>query len=376
MALDKRQSQTDILQLLRGRVEMTRADIAAELGLSMPTVINNVNLMVQKGILEECGSEQSTGGRRARRIRLKTDAAYAVGINVAVHHVSMALTDLQGEILENVREEMIFSDTLDWYRELGSRLRNFVDRCGIPGDKILGVGISFPGIIDEDGNEVIRSHIFGLSHMSTDRFRRFIPWPLTIANDANCGCRSELAPGRDSYLYVSLSTSVGGSIMVNGRIFIGDTRQAGEIGHMILVPGGRRCYCGKKGCADPYLSSMLLRNTLQMPELTRKEQMALFFEKLEAGDPDCGRVWDTYLNDLAVLLTNLRMALDMDMIIGGEVGRFMEPHLEELTNKMTGYDLFQRDIDYVLACRPRNAFTAGAANLALDAFIGTLLEQT
>ena len=54
----------------------------------------------------------------------------------------------------------------------------------------------------------------------------------------------------------------------------------------------------------------------------------------------------------------------------------MEPHLEELTNKMTGYDLFQRDIDYVLACRPRNAFTAGAANLALDAFIGTLLEQT
>ena len=82
---------------------------------------------------------------------------------------------------------------------------------------------------------------------------------------------------------------------------------------------------------------------------------------------------DTYLNDLAVLLTNLRMALDMDMIIGGEVGRFMEPHLEELTNKMTEYDLFQRDIDYVLACRPRNAFTAGAANLALDAFIGTLL---
>ena len=180
MALDKRQSQTDILQLLRGRVEMTRADIAAELGLSMPTVINNVNLMVQNGILEECGSEQSTGGRRARRIRLKTDAAYAVGINVAVHHVSMALTDLQGEILENVREEMIFSDTLDWYRELGSRLRNFVDRCGIPGDKILGVGISFPGIIDEAGSEVIRSHIFGLSHMSTDRFRRFIPWPLTI----------------------------------------------------------------------------------------------------------------------------------------------------------------------------------------------------
>jgi predicted NBD/HSP70 family sugar kinase len=103
--------------------------------------------------------------------------------------------------------------------------------------------------------------------------------------------------------------------------------------------------------------------------------MSLFFEKLEAGDPDCGRVWDTYLNDLAVLLTNLRMALDMNIIIGGEVGRYMEPHLEELINKMTGYDLFQRDIDYVLACRPRNAFTAGAANLALDAFIGTLLEQ-
>lgn len=45
--------------------------------------------------------------------------------------------------------------------------------------------------------------------------------------------------------------------MLNGRLWTGDTFQAGELGHMILIPGGRRCYCGKQGCADAYLSPEL-----------------------------------------------------------------------------------------------------------------------
>lgn len=78
--------------------------------------------------------------------------------------------------------------------------------------------------------------------------------------------------------------------MFNGRLWTGDTFQAGELGHMILIPGGRRCYCGKQGCADAYLSPRALKRD----------------------------GWETYLDHLAVFITNLRMLLNMDLVIGAK----------------------------------------------------------
>ena len=56
-------------------------------------------------------------------------------------------------------------------------------------------------------------------------------------------------------IYLSLNNTLGGAFCIDGKLFAGQNQKAGEFGHMILVPGGRPCYCGKKGCADAYCAS-------------------------------------------------------------------------------------------------------------------------
>ena len=137
---------------------------------------------------------------------------------------------------------------------------------------------------------------------------------------------------------------------------------------MLLIPGGERCYCGKHGCADAYLSPKVLRK--------QGETLASFFRRVEKQEKTACETWDTYLEHLAILLTNLRMMLNTDLVIGGEVGTYIAPYLDELCTKAMKYDLFARDIDYIFPCtHTENALSAGASMLALERYSSRLLTR-
>ena len=156
--------------------------------------------------------------------------------------------------------------------------------------------------------------------------------------------------------------------MLDGKLFSGDTWQAGEIGHMLLVPGGKTCYCGKHGCADPYLSPRAL--------VQEGQQLEAFFRQVEAGDADACACWDNYLEHLAILVTNLRMLCNTDIVLGGAVGTHFRPYVGQLCEKAAKYDRLSRNIDYITACKRRtHSFAAGAAMLAMEQYRSRLLEE-
>lgn len=349
MALAAQTVRTQIFQLMRGRQTMTRQEIARALSLSMPTTLQNVTELLEAGVLEECGTIQSNGGRKAKKLRLCRDTGYAAGIHVGIHHVEIVVTDLLGTLRQTVTIPLTFQDKPDWYARFREVLLTFLRERQIDPGQILGVGVSFPGIINAQGTQVIRSHIMGLTRMELDRFRKTLPFPSTFANDANCACFAERKSSRDSYVYVSLDESVGGAVMLHGHLWLGDTFQAGEIGHMLLYPGGRSCYCGKQGCADAYLSPQAL-----------------------AQDG-----WDSYLEHLAILLTNLRMFLNLEIVVGGQVGAQIGPHMEQLCAIAAQYDHFARDVDYIIPCTQMEyACAIGAASFALEEFSDRWLLDT
>ena len=155
--------------------------------------------------------------------------------------------------------------------------------------------------------------------------------------------------------------------MSGGRLHKGLKWKAGEAGHMIIRPGGKKCYCGKEGCADPYLNTAALAG----PE----GDLDAFFAGLEAGDADCLARWEDYLNNLAILVSNLNMILDMDIVLGGDVGARMEAYIEQLSEMTEDYDMFSRDVDYLSCCSCReHIFTIGAALRALEHFDGRILD--
>ena len=328
---------------------MTRQEIAEALSLSMPTTLQNVTELMEQGILEECGAATSSGGRKAKMLRLRREAGWAAGVHIGVHHADLVVTDLMGNLRQAGTFSLAFRDDPVWYAQFQHILLDFLAEHQLEPGQILGAGVSFPGIIDGQGVQVIRSHILGLSHMGLERFRKVLPFPAVFANDANCACFAERGAGRESYVYLSLNESVGGALMLKGQLWTGNTFQAGEIGHMLLVPGGRMCYCGKEGCADAYLS----------PQALERDG------------------WDVYLDHLAVLVTNLQMLLNMELIVGGQVGAQIGPHMEALRDKAAQYDRFARDVDYIFPCIQREYVCAlGAAGFGLETFGTRILRGT
>ena len=135
---------------------------------------------------------------------------------------------------------------------------------------------------------------------------------------------------------------------------------------MILVPGGRKCYCGKSGCADAYCAASVLTQD-------NRQSLDAFMEKIESGDEKILQTWNEYLDHLAVLISNLRMAYDMDIILGGEMGGYLIDYMVPLGEKVMQYNGFDHDLRYLKNCSyKKEASAVGAAKHFLQEFIGKM----
>lgn len=233
---------------------------------------------------------------------------------------------------------------------------------------MLGVGISLPGILDRDEKTLVYSHALGLRGVPVEEFSRCIPFPCRFINDANAAGLAEIR-GREnlhSLVYLSLSNSVGGSIFTGGSLYAGEHLRAGEFGHMTLVPDGRPCYCGKRGCVDAYCSAKVL-------SALTGGNLALFFDGLRAGDRTLQAAWDEYLAHLAVAVNNLRMIFDCDVIVGGYVGGFLSEFGAPLRELLAQHNTFEPDSSYLKFSRYQLESSAlGAALVHIESFIQSL----
>lgn len=354
----KTQNTLRVLDLIRNQSGLTRQMIAKSLNISMPTALHAVEELLKLQLVEESGENASTGGRRAKTLCLNPDSGYGVGIQVTRGYIEIVVTDVNGGVFFSRRYDYPYMDEIKWYRQMGAAVIDVIADSGIDEHRVIGVGISFPGIIDQNRKMLIHSHVFGLRNIELDRFYKSIAHPLVIINDANCACLAEKNTKREGYFYISLNETVGGSLMVNHDMYVGKHWQAGEVGHMILYPEGRSCYCGKKGCSDAYLNTGVL---------TRSQMdLETFFNLLESGDKEMNQRFKVYIQDLSILISNLRMLLDMDIVLGGELGTRLSPYLERISRQTEEYDLFSRNVDYIDTCRcKKDMFAKGAALAAI-----------
>ena len=133
-------------------------------------------------------------------------------------------------------------------------------------DAIDGIGVAAPmgnyytGCIDNATNLNFKgvTDLKGLVHQHMDV-------PVVVSNDANAAAYGELvyggAKGMKNFITFTLGTGVGSGIVIDGKLLHGKTGNAGELGHVILIPGGRPCGCGRKGCLETYTSATGIRRT-------------------------------------------------------------------------------------------------------------------
>ncbi|HBE79860.1 MAG TPA: hypothetical protein DDW65_19090, partial [Firmicutes bacterium] len=295
------------------------------------------------------------------------DARYAIGIDITQNHIGFALTDLSGNVLTHTRQYKPFVHERQYFIDLGELVMKFLSVSNISEEQFLGFGISIPGIVSSDNKKITFSHALGISDVPCNIFSQFIPYPCIFMNDANAAIIADLyrIPERYTTIYLSLSNSVGGAIYLGksndwernqliDNLYFGDNCRSGEFGHMTLIPGGKKCYCGKDGCLDAYCSAKNL-------------------SKLTDGNQEFTNIWEEYLSNLAIAINNLRMAFDCQVIIGGYVGSYIEPYISYLHEKAALLNTFESNALYIKPCCYKiEASALGAALRHIERFISTI----
>ncbi len=364
----KKNNRIDTLRAILSCGRISQPALAARLGHSGPTVLQNVRELIALGLVTEAGVFDSTGGRKAKAFAPVYDAHLAIGMEITRTHLGLVVIDLAGQLVCHERSRLPFSMTTDYLQALRDAVDNLIQEKKIPEDKILGVGISLPGILDSTGTMLTSSHVLHVYNVATENFSRYISYPCFFINDANAAGLAEVYDhdSRESLVYLSLSNSVGGAILIDGHLYTGSHQRAGEFGHNTLVPDGRRCYCGKRGCLDAYCNANVLA------ELTGGS-LPLFFEGLRAGQPQCTHAWNEYLDHLAVAVNNLHMSFDCNVVAGGYVGSYLEEFGGHFREMLAARNTFEPDATYFRFCRHKvGASAIGAALLPVEDFLGSL----
>ncbi|MCI9487542.1 MAG: ROK family transcriptional regulator [Lachnospiraceae bacterium] len=352
----KRLNKIKIAKYIYQHGEASKQEIASELNLSMPTVLQRVKELLQEGVIREAGEYESTGGRKAKALSIVAEVRYAAGLDITGNHVSFVLLDAGGKVCGKKRVRCAFEDNERYYQNLGEMLDLFLEKCQVDRGRLLGVGISIPGIVDEEQRRMPQSHVLKVENYGLDKISRHIPWRTWFRNDANSAAYAELRGSSRDTVYLSLSNTVGGAIYMNGRIYKGTHFRGAEFGHMILVPGGKRCYCGREGCMDTYCAAGVLARWAG-------DDLDAFFKGLLEENPVYQTVWREYLNFLAIAITNLRMAFDCDVVLGGYVGGYMDRHLGALEDKLSEYRIFDSNENYVRTGRYKHEAAAIGAGI-------------
>ena len=344
--------------------KVSKHDISISLNMSMPTVLQNMKELLDSNLIQEVGEFESSGGRKAKAISIVENAKLAIGIDITKNHISLVLVNLLGNVIKNIRLKNSFRYTEEYFLWFEKSIKEFV--CDIDESKILGAGVSIPGIIDKSGTDIASSYVLGFERVPYSDFTKYIPFNCVFINDANAAGFAESRYIKNNAIYLSLSNSVGGAIIFSKELYIGDNIRAGEFGHVTIIPNGEKCYCDKKGCLDCYCKANLLSDLTD-------GKLNLFFDKLNSGDKKIAKVWNDYLYYLAIAVNNLRMSFDCDVVIGGYVGGYFFNYLNDFKNQVSKLNTFENNANYIKVCKHHFEGAAlGAALQHIYAFIKSI----
>ncbi len=352
--------------LLRSEV-VSRNGIAHKLELTAPTVTSTLNELQEMGLVKEEGAMDSNGGRKSMGYSCNRDAKYAVGVNISKDYVDLAIVNLAMTPVCTKHKKIQIKGEEASYQWLQKFISDAITETHITKKRILGICYALPAIIDESGRK-----IYGL-HEEMDLPRNFyeivkawFSYPAVLRREAVCA-GSAVANAMDieaPVIYLNISPSVGGAVIKReGQVKLGLNCRKGEFGHITLVPHGKQCFCGRKGCVNAYCS------TDNLTVFTGGD-LSAFFEGIKEGRPEYVSAWEEYLDYLALTIHNLMTSFDERLILGGNLAKYLKPYMETIRERVAGYDHYLRDVSYLsYGALEFDTASIGAAGYFIDEYI-------
>lgn len=235
---DRERKNLAILETIRKEGPITKTEISKNVGLNIVTITNYVNHYIEKKMVFEKGYDVSEGGRRPMLIELNPNSGYIIGLGLNMEDIVGVMTNLSVEIIKEVRRD---KPSLENSEECLYVMMDIIDELikdtDVSRDKILGIGIGLPGIIDERERTIRWPGKLGTEDIMVtvsveDMFRKKFDIPTTVENDATSAVFGEKWLGFQSDVknMLYMFSGVGCGIIINGQIFHGSSGCAGELG--------------------------------------------------------------------------------------------------------------------------------------------------
>jgi predicted NBD/HSP70 family sugar kinase len=342
----RRLNAVSVLNQLRKKVPLSRANIAAELGLTRATVSNIVVDLMSASLVNETEYDAGRAGRPGLLLNLNPECGALIALDIDIDRVSLLLTNFGQEALSRDTAELMPGsspeDTLAAAANLVEEAMQWSESKGL---KCFGICVAWAGLVDRERGQLAYGPTSGWQHVPLKA-----PWearfgvPVYVENEAHAGAIGAhhfgSRHGVRNIIYLSLGVGLAAGVFVDGVLLRGKQGFAGQVGHTAFVDNGIDCSCGKQGCWVTEIGAAAVHRKLAAAGVNFPraigdgvDWMATVLAKAEAGDRAVLDVLNHVGEQIGLGLARLVQTFNPSVVIvGGRMAdliEFAEPSIRQ-----------------------------------------------
>jgi predicted NBD/HSP70 family sugar kinase len=386
--LSKALNRSILLDLLRqkggvsagGRTTgCSRAALAKKSGLNKATVSSQVAELIEMGIVRETGMGDAWLGRKPVMLEIDGSAGSVLGISITSESIHGITMDLAGNIIGDDLFPLKTTASAQVVKHIQHIIVSTEKRLPPSRYGLFGLGIAVPGVVNKNDEPVICSAKLNWTNVPLkDRVAETFKGLLYIGNNAALAALAErelFEPESQDLLCLLINEGIGSGAYINGTIYHGHDGKFGEVGHMTIVHGGKRCSCGNTGCWDLYGTELALRQSLSRDGLIPSLETVLTLAK--ELSPSCRKAFHNFVEYITTGLVSLINIFAPETVIINSAVLAVSPGLFEKLKKETAERTMTRkaECEIRLSSLGETAPAIGACAAVQEQFFHKLVFQ-
>jgi glucokinase-like ROK family protein len=379
--LVKKINTSIVLEVIHRQYPVSRARISELTGLTKATVSSLVNDLIHSHMVSESGMGESSGGRKPVMLLFNKSAGYAIGIDLDIHTITGILTDLEGNIVDEIKVYLKSLSVEAVVLDLKACIRNLMDRAPTSPYGIIGIGIGVPGMVNEAGTILFAPNLAWENVSIRQIIAEQFSIPVTLDNEANAGAVGEKQFGAgkntSNLIYVSVGVGIGTGIIIKNELYRGFSGISGEMGHVTIEVHGSKCRCGNIGCWELYASENALleqAKALTFANALQPTTMDELIRLAEAGNREVIQLLEQMGQYLGMGIVNIMNTFNPELIIIGSRLTAAEPWLLKPIQQMIDERSFpysHHEMRIEFSSLGAYSTVLGAAHFAIANFFAT-----
>ena len=322
--------------LLRTTEPLSRAELAKRTGLTKATMSLLVSMLVDDGVVREGEpSVQSSYGRPSTPLLIAGGRYCGIGLQVNTDGYGVIVLDLDGTVISErwVDADMSAPDADEVFAELDTLAMEQEALLAERGYTVAGAGLALPGLVTGDMRLLVARNL-GWEQLDLTRFDVMRRLDVTAGNEANMAALAQI-PGyamrrdgdgivgpSESFIYLSTDVGIGGAVVRNGHVEIGDHGFGGELGHTSVELRGPVCRCGRRGCLETYAGRRAMVESAGIASgsaAARRESVDELIDRWCAGDVRAAAVVNRAIEAMVSSIASAINVCDIETVVLGGV---------------------------------------------------------